>query len=225
MVVVLYFWKVKRGSVPFAVLRMALDRIALKTQSGVSFFKLLGCGKGVTFTPSDADMHRWGLLVCIDEKFLDSLDVSPNITSWREHSEKEFRLLLDPISSHGRWSGKSPFLPTTQRSAERKVEGRQIVAITRARVRFQHYRRFLKSVPEVVESLHASPGLITTFGIGEAPIGLQGTFSLWESESSLRDFAFKTAAHRKAISETEQFSWFSEELFARFEVRDARGSL
>ena len=64
-----------------------------------------------------------------------------------------------------------------------------------------------------------------SFGIGEAPFGLQGTFSLWESSTALRDFAFRGKAHAQAIADTEKFKWYSEELFARFDVVEIRGFL
>ena len=200
---------------------MAFDRIALRKEKELSFSKLLGCGKGATFTPRDADVRRWGLLVCMDESVLESFDRSPIVMRWRRNALYEFRVVLDPISSYGKWSKKQPFVCTDKIATEAK----KIVAITRARVCLRHYVHFLKAVPPVVQSLHSSPGLISAFGIGEAPIGLQGTFSLWESESSLHNFAFKTEAHKKAISEANRFSWFSEELFARLAVRDIRGSL
>jgi hypothetical protein len=62
-------------------------------------------------------------------------------------------------------------------------------------------------------------------GIGEAPIGLQGTFSLWNNAADLRTFAYKGEAHIKAIADTEKFQWYAEELFARFSVREERGSM
>ena len=74
-------------------------------------------------------------------------------------------------------------------------------------------------------SLRGSAGLRAAIGIGEAPIGLQGTFSLWESSAALRDFAYKGAAHSAAIAATEKLQWYAEELFARFAVIDESGSL
>ena len=74
-------------------------------------------------------------------------------------------------------------------------------------------------------SLKSAPGLVAAIGIGEAPIGLQGTFSLWESSAAIREFAYKGAAHQKAIADTATYNWYSEELFARFAVKDMRGSI
>jgi len=84
---------------------------------------------------------------------------------------------------------------------------------------------FWRSVPPVTASLKGSPGLIHALGIGEAPIGLQGTFSIWENAAALRNFAYGGQAHQKAIAATAEHQWYSEELFARFAVIHERGEL
>ena len=129
----------------------------------------------------------------------------------------EFRAVLSPISSHGQWAGKQPFSPSV------KDWDGQVVAITRARIKWNHNLRFWRSVPPVTLSLQSAPGLIAAIGIGEAPIGLQGTFSLWESAAAVKEFAYRGAAHQKAIADTSRYNWYSEELFARFAVVDLRG--
>jgi hypothetical protein len=48
---------------------------------------------------------------------------------------------------------------------------------------------------------------------------------LWESAAAIRDFAYKGVAHQKAIADTSAYNWYSEELFARFAVREVRGTL
>jgi hypothetical protein len=220
MITVIYFWKIKRINIPFALFRMAIDRTLLRRGKGVTFAKMLGCGKGETFTPSDADPTRWGCLVVIPESELNTLDNSLTVRAWRKSCLSEFRVILDPIAATGLWSKQKPFEP----SAPANFDG-QVVAITRARIKASQTMRFFKSVPPVTASLHSSPGLISTIGIGEAPIGLQGTFSLWESMQAIKDFAYKGAAHQKAIAQTSQFDWYAEELFARFAVREIRGTI
>ena len=220
MITVIYFWKIARVNIPFALFRMAIDRTLLRRTQGVAFAKMLGCGRGETFTPSDADPTRWGCLVVIPDSQLAQLDSSTTIRAWRKKSISEFRVVLDPIASTGMWSKQKPFEP----SAPANFQG-QIVAITRARIKASQTTRFFKSVPPVTASLHSSPGLISTIGIGEAPIGLQGTFSLWESMQAIKDFAYKGAAHQKAIAQTSEFDWYAEELFARFAVREIRGKI
>ena len=216
-VTVIYFWKIKSSNIGFALLRMALDRGALRRLKGVQFTKMLGTGKGETFTPRDADANQWGALIVLDSAKLDLLDNSKLIKRWRTHSLSEVRYLLDPISSHGLWAKVNPFAyATTQSDGE-------VVAITRARIKWFQNFRFWRAVPPVTASLHSSAGLIKTIGIGEAPIGLQGTFSHWKSGADLRNFAYKGAAHQEVIAATERHNWYAEELFARFAVRDIRG--
>jgi hypothetical protein len=218
-VTVVYFWKIESRSIGFALLHMALDRGALRRMRSVRFAKMLGCGKGETFTPRDADANRWGCVIVVDEAQLDAIDNSKLIKRWRAKSLEEVRYLLDPISSHGLWAKTNPFDYSTS-----QTDG-QVIAITRARIKWLQNFKFWRAVPPVTQSLHASEGLIRTIGIGEAPIGLQGTFSQWRSGADLRNFAYKGAAHQSAIAATERHQWYAEELFARFAVRDIRGSI
>jgi hypothetical protein len=220
-ITVAYFFSIPRKSIPFAFWSMAIDRIRSRKFTGISFSKLLGTGTGKTFTPSDADLLQWGMVVVIDKERLAAFDESTIIKSWRKRSTSEFRALLSPLSSHGLWSKTEPFLPTQALSNP----DAQIAAITRARIKWNHNFRFWRAVPPVVTDLNSSPGLIAAIGIGEAPIGLQGTFSLWESSKAIRDFAYKGQAHKVAIEQTASIGWYSEELFARFEVLEMRGSI
>jgi hypothetical protein len=61
-------------------------------------------------------------------------------------------------------------------------------------------------------------------GIGEAPLGLQGTFSVWRDAAALRAFAYESPEHRRVVGDTERLGWYAEELFARFRVRSTTGS-
>lgn len=219
MITVIYFWQIKKALLPVAILFMAIHKFALKRLPGVSFVKLLGTGKGESFTPKDADPYRWGALVTIQKDNLDNLDKSKVIIGWQKIAKNEYRAILKPISVHGLWSGKQPF------EVEKFDWNGKIAAITRARIVWRKNLIFWRAVPPVTISLHQSPGLINAIGIGEAPIGLQGTFSLWESAAQLRDFAYKGQAHTQAIKATEENKWYSEELFSRFAVVQERGGL
>jgi len=216
-VIVAYFWTIKPRAIPFALLAMALDRFALTRSKDVGFYKSLGTGKGETFTPADANSLRWGLVAQVND--LDAFDQSMVVKRWRKNSVGEFRAVLEPISSHGKWAGKEPFVASV------KDWTGPVAAITRARIKWHQNFRFWSSVPPVTISLKSAPGLMAAIGIGEAPIGLQGTFSLWESSAAIKDFAYKGAAHQKAIADTATYNWYSEELFARFAVKDMRGSI
>lgn len=215
--IVAYFWTITPSRIPFAFVAMAMDRFVLKASKNVGFFKSLGTGKGETFTPKDANSLRWGLIAQVNN--LDEFDESFVIKQWRKNCASEFRAVIEPISSHGKWAGKEPFRPTVA-----DWNG-HVIAITRARIKWLQNFRFWKAVPPVTASLKAAPGLIAAIGIGEALIGLQGTFSIWQSPAALRDFAYRGEAHKAAIDATSKYSWYSEELFARFAVRDIRGSI
>ena len=215
--IVAYFWRIKPAAVPFAIVAMGFDRFFLMADKNVSFHKSLGTGKGETFTPSDANALQWGLIASVED--IEKFDKSSVVKRWRRISKSEFRAVLEPISSHGQWAGKEPFVATA------KDWNVQVAAITRARIKWSQNFRFWKSVPPVTVSLKSAPGLVAAIGIGEAPIGLQGTFSLWESAAAIREFAYKGAAHQKAIADTSAYNWYSEELFARFAVREVRGAL
>ncbi len=215
--IVAYFWRIKPAAVPFAIIAMGFDRFFLMADKNVSFHKSLGTGKGETFTPSDANALQWGLIASVED--IEKFDKSSVVKRWRRISRSEFRAVLEPISSHGQWAGKEPFVATA------KDWDGQVAAITRARIKWSQNFRFWKSVPPVTVSLKSAPGLVAAIGIGEAPIGLQGTFSLWESAAAIREFAYKGAAHQKAIADTSAYNWYSEELFARFALREVRGAL
>jgi hypothetical protein len=219
MITVVYFWRIKMVFLPIAIVFMAINKIQLKRLSGISFIKMLGTGKGESFTPKDADPTRWGILVTISENQISNLDKFFVIRSWQKICKKEYRVILKPISSHGFWSRKQPF------SVEKFDWSAKIAAVTRARIVWRKNLIFWRAVPPVTESLHQSPGLLNAIGIGEAPIGLQGTFSVWKDAASLRDFAYKGKAHSEAIKATSAQQWYSEELFARFAVIEERGML
>jgi hypothetical protein len=79
-------------------------------------------------------------------------------------------------------------------------------------------------VPPVAAAVQEAPGLRWSLGIGEAPVGLQGTFSMWDSMAALTAFAYRGAAHGRVIAQTAQRHWYAEELFARFAVLQTTGT-
>lgn len=225
MITVIYIWDIKKNflSLLRALRHLAADRRELKSDPAIDFFKLLGTGSGITFTPRDADWFTWALLVTIAENELDRFDDSENIGAWRKISTQERRIIVQPISAHGLWSGVNPFenqISRNEKSSE-KWSGK-VIALTRARIALSKNFIFWRAVPPVTQSLLASPGLIWAIGIGEAPLGLQGTLSVWENAQSLRAFAYQSQAHSKVIEATPKIGWYTEELFARFALLEDR---
>jgi hypothetical protein len=219
--VTLHLWGVPRRGVPAAVLRMATDRPGLRRTPGLRFAKLLGTGSGRTFTLRDANPRRWGLLAVWDSPAAaDAFAAGPVARRWRHLAEEQWTARLRPLSAHGRWSRREPFgSPRPQR-----WDG-PVAAITRARLVPRKAVAFWRAVPPVSADLHAGTGLRLALGIGEAPLGLQGTFSVWESAAALNAFAFERSPHVEAIRRTAEERWYAEELFARFALLSAEGML
>jgi len=219
--VTLHLWRVPTSAVPAALARMALDRPRVRRSPGVRFAKLLGTGDGRTFTVRDADPHRWGLLATwADADAAERFEGSAVVRAWSRLADETLRLALRPTASRGAWSGRTPFGdPAPVR------EDGPVAAITRARLRPSRAATFWRAVPPVSADLHTHPGLRAAVGIGEAPLGLQGTFSLWDSPDALRTFAHRSAPHVDVVRRTAELGWYAEELFARFAIVDARGTL
>ncbi len=220
--VTLHLWRVPRRYIPRAALRVATDARLLRREDGLRFAKVLGTGDGVTFTPRDATPTRWGLLTCWSTR-QDAADFdrrSPVVRGWEKLAEESFRVDLRTLQARGRWGGREPFGQVRPAGHDGRI-----AALTRARLRARRARTFYAAVPAVAAELHRNPGLRYAVGISEAPIGLQGTFSIWSSAAALQSFAYAGPQHRMAIERTPQVGWYREELFARFAVEGGRGTV
>ena len=217
----LHVWGVPGRSVPAALLRMATDRRALRRSPGLRFAKLLGTGSGRTFTVRDADPRRWALLaVWDDERSAAAFEGGDVVRRWQRIADEQWSARMRPLAARGRWSREEPFgKPWPQR-----WDG-PVAAVTRARLVLRRAARFWSAVPPVSADLHESPGLRFALGIGEAPLGLQGTFSVWDSAAALNSFAYDRAPHAAVVTRTAQEGWYAEELFARLALLSAEGTV
>lgn len=222
MITVIYLWRIPKSRAPQAIWHMAIDRLVLRKNPAISFYKFIGTGTGETFTPRDADPTLWGLLLTLKPENFQIFDSSRLLSTWRKFAISEARYIASPISAHGLWSGKKPF--EEDRDLAKTWNGK-VLAITRARIRWQKNLLFWRAVPPVITTLRKSQGVEMAIGIGEAPIGLQGTLSIWSDGNALREFAYSTPAHVGVINQTRTEKWYAEELFARFALLEVRGSI
>ncbi|SDS00992.1 hypothetical protein SAMN04488570_0932 [Nocardioides scoriae] len=205
-----------------ALLRMASGRRGLRGLPGLRFAKLLGTGRGRTFTPGDADPHHWALLtVWDDDAALDRRSHGPVVDAWTGASDEELVVRMRPLAIRGLWSGRRPF-----DGLEVAGPGHDgpVAVLTRARLRPTRALSFWRAVPPVVPDLHDARGLRLALGVGEAPVALQGTFSLWDSADDVVAFAHGSAAHREVVRRTRPERWYAEELFARLAVDSVAGT-
>ena len=212
--------RVKSRHILIAFSLMARQRLSMRKLPGLTFYKLMGTGSGKTFTVRDADLNHWCIL-SVWETQEDSLAylTSKPARQWRKIALTEANIELEPISAKGTWAKKSPF----GNPVPEKWDG-LTAALTRASIKPRWWREFWRSVPPVSADLNSTAGLITSLGIGEAPIGLQGTFSIWETNESITAFSSKQKPHAAVIARTHETGWYSEELFARFKVTKLSGT-
>jgi quinol monooxygenase YgiN len=213
-------WGVSTRRIPAALTRLALDHAALRRTPGLRFAKLLGTGDGRTFTLRDADPRHWALLAAWeDAASATRFERGATVTAWAARSTERLRVEMRPLASRGRWSRRCPF------GAPRPVRfDGPVAAVTRARIAPRKALTFWRAVPAVSADLRDAPGLRLALGIGEAPVGVQGTFSLWQSTAALTGFAHRREPHVEVIRRTGQERWYAEELFARFAVLDVAGT-
>jgi len=222
--VTLHLWTVAPQAVPGALARMALDRMHLARTPGARFSKMMGTGDGRTFTVRDADPLRWAAVVAWDSPAAaDDFEASRTARAWRRLATERLAVRLRPLTSRGQWSGREPFGPADTTAAQ--AHDGPVASITRARLRLRRAASFWSAVPPVSAELGGVGGLRMAVGLGEAPVGYQGTFSLWESTDALRRFAHRGPAHRDVMARTPTEAWYSEELFARFAVLSVQGSV
>ncbi|NKZ04303.1 spheroidene monooxygenase [Actinomadura latina] len=205
-----------------AMRHMAFDRPPLRRTGGLSFWRLLGTGRGRSMSLG-ADLRRWALFAVWDgepalEEFLAR---SPVAGRWREEAAESWHVRLAPLGSRGRWGGRDPFAAA---GPARSAGDGPVAVLTRASIRPGRLRAFYRSVPDVDRDLRRQEGCLASIGVGEWPLARQATFSLWRDETAMTRFAYRTDAHRAVIGRVRGEDWYAEELFARFTPYASRGT-
>ncbi|MBE0655993.1 MAG: DUF3291 domain-containing protein, partial [Bacteroidales bacterium] len=205
----------------WAMMQMAVAPRKMRRMDGLYFSKMLGTGGGFGygFMP---DFRTYALLTVWGdpEKASNFESGSEIMADFRKHCHEVYSIFLRPIQSRGKWSGFNPFIPSAQAS-----DKGMLCVITRATLKFRYYIPFWKRVNRVSKSHEGFPGLLFTKGIGERPWIMQATFSVWKSVSDMQSFAYeKSGRHFEAISTTKRMKGFKEELYARFQPLESRGT-
>jgi hypothetical protein len=209
-------WKI-----PLVLGRLGADRLRLPRVPGLAFWRLLGTGSGDN-TGRGADLSRSAVFaVWHDEQHLDAFLADGRIPQRWQRAEEAWHVRLRSAGGHGTWNGFDPLAGLDEGIGDADAP---VAIITRANVRRQSWKAFGAASEVVDVELHQAPGLIDVVGIGETPIGSLATFSLWQSRTAARDFAYKMPDHREVIRRTRAEDWYAEEMFARFEPYAATGT-
>ena len=222
----------KKRYVYFALVAMALFHLPLLLQKKIRFYKLMGCGKGGSFSILP-DWQQWAVLV-VKESILQDVSQKHTLKEqlsviygswlprwWRFWGCETLTVLLQPLEGKGSWDGKAAFGSFT---VQKDFTG-PIAVLTRASIRLTKLHRFWKFVAPTGSEIAEANGLIFSQGIGEAPWVRQATFSVWESKEAMKAFAYKRKNHVEVIQLTHKERWYSEEMFVRFALLKTMGTL
>lgn len=198
---------------------LARTRLMLRGVDGLEFSRVLGTGTGNDTSPG-ADLSRTALfLMWRNEDALQSF-LREHSESRRMNEAKEYWYVkLRAAGGTGSWKGHH--IPELLKRG--RDDGR-LAIITRARVRTRSWRAFGKAGVPVDGSLKAANGLLGVVGFGEAPVGMLGTFSLWQSAEHMKQWAHGSPQHQEVMRRTRDENWYGEEMFARFEPYDSTGT-
>ena len=193
---------------------------SLAKTSGLSFYRLLGSGKGRGFNP----LPDWSVYCLIqvwesEEDAHTFFNSSNLMKQYKVHTDELFTLYMKNISAGGTWVGKNPFEKVADLDPDLPI-----AVITRATIKWNWLLRFWKYVPTSQQGLDGNEGLIYTKGVGEIPIVQMATFSLWKNFEAVKQFAYKSKQHQEAIKKTRKNNWYREELFARFQPYKSTGT-
>ncbi|MEL6598213.1 MAG: spheroidene monooxygenase [Pseudomonadota bacterium] len=205
----------------WAFAQMGLSRRALRKVPDIGFHKLMGTGVGEGFTP----LPNFGLYAVLAvwpdletaERQIRTTDI---FARYRRRAAEDYTLYLRPVSAMGEWSRRQPFEPSGQIPSPQPI-----AVLTRATLKPRNTVRFWKRAPSVSDTIGANPDVLFKAGMGEVPWLQQVTFSIWPDIKSMSRFAYRSQAHSRAIRAVRAGNWFREELYARFAVVGAAGTL
>jgi hypothetical protein len=199
--------------------QMRLSIPSFSKVDGLQFFKLLGSGgkRGFSILPN---FNTYAFLGVWDNEtkahaFFQNSDV---FNRFSKHAAEHWTVFMYNVKAHGAWSGINPF------SNFKKYNGGIMAVITRATIKPKFVAKFWRYVPQVSDNIYDHDGLLFSIGIGEYPLFMQATFSIWKDQQNMRAYAYKSQLHREVIKKTRELGWYQEELFSNFIPYHTMGS-
>ena len=196
----------------WAFTQMGLGPGRFRGVGGLQTAKMLGSGAGNGFSILP-NLGVYALLgVWTDEAAAHTFFAThPWWAAARRRSVEQYTVFMRTAVVHGEWGGEHPFQITTEFVATQPV-----AVITRATIKLRHLFGFWRFVPSVSAFVKDRPGQLLSIGVGEWPLFMQATFSVWTSAEAMMDYAYRNPHHQEVIRKTRELGWYQEELFARF---------
>ena len=198
----------------WAFKQMGLHRSHFLNVNGLMFYKMLGTGSSPGFSMYP-DFSTYALLQTWTTK-----EDAETYFSSNEYFKKMVSktstlrtLFMIPFKSSGLWDGKNPFNVN-----DKLIHSGKIGVLTRATINFTKLTHFWRSVKSASNAISEASGVSFFKGVGELPFIQQATFSIWESEKDINDFAYSNTSHKNIVSKTKKQNWYKEDLFARFHI-------
>ena len=214
------FFKFKKNK-PWAFTQMGLLHRKIRKTNGLFFLKLLGTGGGNGFSLRP-DFGTYALLGVWESENSASefFEKNETIIRYKRKASAIRTIKMVSLKSNGFWGGQNPFTEQKPINSAKKMP---VAVITRATLRLSKLISFWKSVPAASKAIEAAKGVKYFKGIGEWPFIQQATLSLWDSFDSVKNFAYSSKIHSDIIKKTRKQKWYSEDLFARFQVLSDTG--
>ena len=203
----------KASSKTWAFFMMQFGHAQLAQVDGQEFYKLMGSGRGLGFNPWP-DWSIYTLLQIWENQEAAGrfFATSAFHKKYQGRASQWSTVFLRNVASHGTWDNFNPF----KANISSKDEQLPRMILTRATIKKSKLRKFWNYVPTSQKPIESAKGLVYTKGVGEWPLTQMATLSVWESEQAMKDFAYGSEEHKKAIKMTRELNWYKEELFARF---------
>lgn len=203
-----------------AFARMGFPPLKNKQIPGLQFWKPLGSGgeNGFSIKP---DFSVYALLTVFeDEATATGFCNGTTIQEYLKDSMAHTHIYMHNAHVHGLWSKTTPF--KTEVPLDRN---RPMCVITRATIKPALAFKFWKYVPSVAASIEDFDGLVYSKGVGEWPVFMQATFSVWKTADAMMAYAYKNKKHAEMVKKTRELGWYKEELFSRFHPFKQSGNL
>ena len=150
----------------WAFKQMGIAAGKLKSVEGLQFFKFLGTGGGSGFSLSP-DFSTYAFLGVWNDRsqYNDCMNEHPVFLQYKEKASSQRELVLSPVNSHGKWSGKNPFKTKENPKSSFEDSNLKAVVITRATLRWNRLLSFGKLYRQLVERLTMLKGFLTLKGL------------------------------------------------------------